>query len=392
MNILVVGAGIAGPTLAYWLAHHGHRPTLLERAPALRRGGYVVDFWGAAFDIAERMQLVPRLMREGYLVREVRFVNDRGGRVGGFDASVFGRIAGGRYVSIPRSALSAAIYDRLDGGCETIFGDHVVAIDQDERAVRVDLAHGGTRGFDLVIGADGLHSEVRSLVFGKPERFERYLGHRVAVFQVKGYRPRNDDTYLMYSTPGLQAGRLSLRNDETMFVFIWRDETRAPLPHDRASQRALLADRFANTGWECRHAIEASATATDLYLDDVSQIWMDRWSRGRVALVGDAAYCVSLVAGQGSALAMVGATVLAGELHAADGDPERAFAAYEGRLREFVRGKQIGAERFAEWFVPPTPFRLAVRNAMTRMFSIPYVAERAIGAELRDVIAIPTYR
>ncbi|HXF03745.1 MAG TPA: FAD-dependent monooxygenase, partial [Arthrobacter sp.] len=175
MRVLIVGAGIAGPTLAYWLRHAGHEPTLVEQAPRLRRGGYLVDFWGSGFDVADRMGIVPRLMADGYRVRELREVTASGRRIAHLDPRHVIGGAGGRYVSIGRSDLAAALYDALDGEVETIFGDTVQALDDDGGRVRVEFARGAPREFDLVVGADGLHSRVRALAFGPEEEFERYL-------------------------------------------------------------------------------------------------------------------------------------------------------------------------------------------------------------------------
>jgi len=391
MRVLVVGAGIAGPTLAYWLAHHGHRPTLLERAPRLRTGGYIVDFWGAAFDIAERIGILPDLRRRGYVIEELRIVGDDGQRVGGFGADVFRRLTNDRYLSLPRSELSASIYACLDDRTERIFGDEVSSLEERHGEVRVRFASGETRAFDLVVGADGLHSSIRALAFDAKEWHERYLGYEAAACEVSGYRPREEDVYVLYATRGAQIGRFSMRDDRTMFLFVYTNDDAPAVPRDTAAAKARVRERFAHGRWETSRILDAMSESDDFYLDRVSQIRMDRWARGRIALVGDAAYCVSLLAGQGSALAMIGATVLAGELHAARGDHVRAFERYEARLRGFLEQKQRAAARFAGAFAPRTRVGLAFRNVVTRMMSVPVIADWAIGRDLRDEIEIPDY-
>jgi 2-polyprenyl-6-methoxyphenol hydroxylase-like FAD-dependent oxidoreductase len=203
-SILVSGIGIAGPTVAYWLTVHGFKPTLLEMAPRLRTGGYVIDFWGRGFDVAEKMGILPEIQRQGYDVKELRLVNSRGKRVGGLNAEVFRSATNGRYVSIPRGELAKIIYETVAGSCETLFGDSITKIEQGEREVQVSFERTEPRRFDMVIGADGLHSVVRKLVFGKEDLHEKYLGYRVAAFTVNDYRPRDEDVYVSYSLPGRQ--------------------------------------------------------------------------------------------------------------------------------------------------------------------------------------------
>jgi 2-polyprenyl-6-methoxyphenol hydroxylase-like FAD-dependent oxidoreductase len=400
MKVLISGAGIAGPTLAYWLAHHGFEPALLESAPALRTGGYVIDFWGAGFDIADRMGLLPEIRRKGYMVREVVAVNERGKRVSGFSVEVFSRITEGRYISLPRGDLAAAIFAKIDGRVETMFGDSVRSIEQTEAAVRVSFQSGTARDFDLVVGADGLHSRVRELVFGPESHFEKYLGYKVAAFEVPGYRPRDELTYVMYTEVGGQVSRFTMRGDRTMFLFIFADEDGA-VPADLKAQKARLRDRFGKSGWECPRILDALDSASDLYFDRVSQIRMNRpdhidphqepWTRGRVTLAGDAAFCVSLLAGQGSALAMVAAYILAGELHRANGDYGKAFARYEDLMGPFVLAKQEAALGFAGAFAPKSKAGLFLRNQVFKLLAFDWVANIVAKRGLLDNIALPDY-
>ena len=310
MKILISGAGIAGPTLAYWLAHYGFTPTIVESAPALRDDGYIIDFWGAGYDIAERMGLLPAIRANGYRVREVSVVDSSGRRIAGFSASIFDKITRGRYVTISRGALAASLFNKLDGRVETIFGDAITRIDQSYRFVRVTFASGTTRDFDLVIGADGLHSRVRELTFGPSARFEKYLGYKAAAFEAPGYRPRDENVYVMYTEVGQQIVRYALRGDRTTFLFTFTDDDPS-CPDDIVAQKSILRRRFGRAGWECEQILDALDAASELYFDRVSQIRMDSrnglWTRGRVTLVGDAAASVSVLAGQGSSLATAAA-------------------------------------------------------------------------------------
>jgi 2-polyprenyl-6-methoxyphenol hydroxylase-like FAD-dependent oxidoreductase len=389
-SVLISGVGIAGPTLAHWLQRYGFTITLIERAPRLRTGGYAVDFWGLGYDVAERMGLVPDLRREGYDVHDLRFVDTHGLRVGGFCVDVFRELANGRYLTILRSDLARSIYRAIDGHCETIFGDSISSVAQDGDGVTVTFERGPARRFDFLIGADGLHSAVRRLVFGRQEQFERYLGYLVAAFEVRGYRPRDEEAYVSYCMPGKQVGRFAMRDDRTMFMFVFaagRDD--AADARDPARHRQILHREFDRAGWECPRILAALDRCDELYFDRVSQISMEGWSRGRVALLGDAAFCPSLLAGQGSALAMAAAYVLAGEL-AKDGSAA-AFERYERLLRPFMASKQRAAEQFASSFAPRTRFGLLVRNQVSKALRVPWIARFVIGRGLLDRLALPTY-
>jgi 2-polyprenyl-6-methoxyphenol hydroxylase-like FAD-dependent oxidoreductase len=389
-SVLISGAGIAGPTLAFWLKAAGFSPTLIERAPALRGGGYVIDFWGLGYDIAERMGLEADIQRTGYRVRELRVVNDRGRRVAGFGTGVFTSLTGGRYVTLARSGLSRLIFDRAGNDSETLFDEEIVALDERDDHVAVRLQRGGERRFDLVIGADGLHSAVRRLAFGPQQQFEKHLGYVVAAFEAEGYRHRDEDIYVMYCAPGRMVGRVTLRENRTLFLFVFAQELGNQLP-DLAAQKALLHAHYDDGGWECPQILAALDRIGELYFDRVSQIRMPRWSKGRVALVGDAAYCVSLLAGQGSALAMVGAYVLAGELAKAQGDHASAFRNYENILRANIDGKQKGAERFATAFAPKTRWGLWFRNQVLNIAALPGLARLMLGRDIVETLELPEY-
>lgn len=395
-TVLISGAGIAGPTLAYWLRAAGYEPTIVERAPRQRGGGYVIDFWGLGYEIAEYMGLSAAVQDVGYRMRELRLVDGRGRRIAGFGIGVFNELTGGRFVTIRRSDLSRLLFDRIKERTETIFGDEVEALREHADGVTVELQKGGTRHFDLVVGADGLHSQIRRLVFGAQERFETQLGYVVAAFEARGYRPRDENVYVMFNRPGRMLGRVALAEDRSLFLFVFAaGGDPSPWPADMAAQKAMLRDQFdapdSNTAWECPRILAELEGASDLYFDRVSQIKMGTWSKGRIALIGDAAFCVSLMAGQGSALAMTSAYVLAGELAAASGQHETAFVRYEALLRGFIVGKQRGAERFAAAFAPRTGWGLFVRNQIVKTMTIPGAAKLIVGREICDELRLPDY-
>ncbi|OBG60012.1 MULTISPECIES: FAD-binding domain [unclassified Mycobacterium] len=392
MRIGIVGAGIAGPTLAYWLARYGHEPTLIEKAPRLRTGGYVVDFWGGGYAVAERMGLTTDLHAEGYQVREVRLVNRNSQRVGGFSTEPFRRNLDGRFTTVPRGDLAAMIYHSIENHAETLFGESVSAVEQHDSGVSVTLEGGGSRHFDLLIGAGGIHSPVRGLVFGPQNRFETDLGYRVAAFEAQGYQPRDELVYLAYTMPGRMVARFSMRDEKTMFLFVFTAEKMSgPDPQGVSEAKATLRRVFGDAGWECPEILLHLDRASEVYFDRTSQIVMDRWSDGRVALIGDAAAAVSLLAGEGTGLAMVQAYTLAGELNRAGDDHQDAFRRYERTLRPIVEARQRSARAFAATFAPKTALGLLTRNQASKLLNIPRLADWVVRSEFRDDIAIPEY-
>jgi 2-polyprenyl-6-methoxyphenol hydroxylase-like FAD-dependent oxidoreductase len=244
---------------------------------------------------------------------------------------------------------------------------------------------------DLVIGADGLHSRVRALVFGDESDLEVPLGYRVAAFEVRGYRPRDELVYVTYAVPGRQLSRFAMRDDRTLFLAVFREEYCAGLESASAAAdpKAIVRRIYSGLGWECARIVEAMNDAGDIYFDRVSQVRMRRWTSGRVALVGDAAACVSLLAGEGTGLAMTEAYVLAAELAVARGDHRAAFAAYERRMMPFLEKKQRSAARFASSFVPKTAMGVAFRNLVTKLLRFGPVADWFIVRDLRDDIVLP---
>jgi 2-polyprenyl-6-methoxyphenol hydroxylase-like FAD-dependent oxidoreductase len=394
MRIAISGAGIAGPSLAHWLHHSGHQTTLIEKAPRFRTGGYVIDFWGGGYTIAERMGILPEVLEAGYSFTELRLVDRRGRKVGGFPADVFRRITNGRFISLPRGHLAGIIYRTIENDVETVFDNSISGIEEVDGGVRVAFERGAPRDFDLVVGADGLHSSVRRLAFGPEEKFERRLGYRVATFEVEGYRPRDELIYVAHASPGRQFARIALRHDRTMFLLVFSAELMTGLePSDLTETRTVLRDVFGDAGWESRQILEAMEGVENIYFDRVSQIRMETWSKGRVILIGDAACAVSLLAGEGTGIAITQAYVLAGELERARGDYRAAFSNYENRMRAFVEGKQIAAENFASSFLPETAVWLWLRNQMTRLMRLPGIADWLIGRSVLvgDDFDLPNY-
>lgn len=388
MRIAISGAGIAGCTLAYWLLKAGHEPVLIEQAPQFRAGGYVVDFWGLGYQIARNMGLEVTLQERGYKPGEVRFVDAQGNKAGGFST----REVAGDFVSIQRGALAQTIFETIRDRAEVRFGQRMVAIEESSSGVMVSFADGATESFDLVIGADGLHSGVRDLCFGPEDSFERFMGFAVAAFEADGYYPRDESVYLIYPTPSHQVARFAMHGDRTLFLLVFRtDPSQAAAELSPAQVRELVTQEFAGQGWEIPAILDAMGKTDALYFDRMSQIVMPQWHKGRVALLGDAAAAVSLLAGEGTGLAMTEAYVLAGELHKANGDYPAAFAAYESNLRPFLEQKQKSARNFASSFVPKSDLGIWLRNQATKLMGIPGVSGLLLSASLSDDFELPEY-
>lgn len=388
-NVLISGAGIAGTALAFWLKKFGFNPTIVEVSPKLREGGYAIDFWGAGFDVAEKMEILSELSQVDLKLSELTFVDENNKRIGGIKYRKMIELMNGRAFTLLRSDLAKTIYDRLDKDIEIIFDDKIRKIEQSENEVSVTLQGGKTRCFDLVVGADGLHSNVRNLVFGNETQFERYYGYYTASYTIPDYS--NNKDFLMYNVPCRQVAVYTThKNTSAVFYIFASPEKLSYNHHDIEAQKQILRDRFENIGWKCADLISKMDTAPDFYFDVVSQVQMKNWSKGRVALVGDACDCPSLLSGQGSTLAMVGAYILAGELKNANGDFKVAFEQYQNIFKAFIDDKQQLAQRFSKQFVPKSKFGIWVRNVVVDLMFLPFISKIVI-KQFTDKLKLKDY-
>jgi 2-polyprenyl-6-methoxyphenol hydroxylase-like FAD-dependent oxidoreductase len=279
-------------------------------------------------------------------------------------------------VEVMRGELGRILHESTREHVEYLFGDEIIALDQTTEGVRVTFRHADPRTFDLVVGADGLHFRVRALTFGPEDAHLRHLGCHLAVFSVPNHLGL-DRSERMHVTPGRTTNVYStwgMSDARALFLFPSPPADQLPDRHDTAGQRRLLAELFAGRRWEVPRLLAALPSTSDFYFDSISQVHLDRWSSGRVALLGDAGYSPSPATGQGTSLALVGAYVLAGELAAAGGDHVAAFAGYERRLREFVRRNQDLGPKLVRTMVARS--RLQVWLTTRMMAALPHLPGR----------------
>jgi 2-polyprenyl-6-methoxyphenol hydroxylase-like FAD-dependent oxidoreductase len=346
MNILISGASVAGPALAYWLHRHGMHATIVERADTVRPGGLAVDFRGTAMRVLEQMGILDELRAHATHSGDATVVDADGNRI----ATMPGEIFAGD-LEVLKTDLTRILHDLTKNDTEYVFSDSITTLTQDADGVRVEFERGAPRTFDLVIGADGLHSKVRALAFGPKERYTHPMGYAFATFSTHNYL-NLDQTGLSHV-----AGDRSLnvfasnQNKEARVMFMFPAQD---VPRTREAQQEAVRTAFGHVGWEAPTLLEAMPAATDFYFDELSQITMPTWSTGRVALVGDAGYCASPMSGRGTSQALLGAYVLAGELSTQD-NHETAFAEYERALRDYVAGTHaMGRQARDSFNLPPS--------------------------------------
>ncbi|MEV0245140.1 FAD-dependent monooxygenase [Nocardia sp. NPDC050712] len=388
-TVLISGASIAGPALAFWLNHYGFEVTVVERAAALRPGGQAIDFKGATHrTVLERMGIWDEIQAHRTGTTDTVFVDENGERVG----FMSGDFTGGD-VEILRGDLAEIMYKRTLGDCEYVFGDSISALTETTAGVHVEFENGAPRTFDLVFGADGIHSRVRRLTFGPEAEFVKHLGHYYCVagaspWSAEQTGPRERATAYGFNAPG----RLAISGGakaQQLYMFA------APeLSYDRndvTAQRRLLAQQYAGLGWEVPRMLAEMVDFDDFFLDSVSQVTMREigYTRGRVALVGDSAYGNTL-GGFGTGLAVVGAYVIAGELALAAGDHAAAFARYDEIMRRYA--KIAGNANAGKFLAPRTARGIKLRNWFlgSRMFALmsKFGDNAATDIDLRDYPAL----
>jgi 2-polyprenyl-6-methoxyphenol hydroxylase-like FAD-dependent oxidoreductase len=382
-EVLISGASVAGPTLSWWLCRQGLSVTVVDQTPALRAGlgGHAVDLFGPAVQVAEWMGILPQVLAARTRTDQVT-IEHPGRSPVQVDLS---RLVAGiseRHVEIMRGELTSILYQATRDDVEYRFGDWIRTLDQDGDGVQVSFEHGPPRRFALVVGADGLHPGVRRLVFGEEASYRHWLGGYLGVFSLANYRAL-EGQMVAYSAPGRSAAMYPVRQTgQARALLLFRSAQELHYDHrDLEAQRRLLAEAFAEDGWEVPRLLEELEQAGDFYFDSISQIRMPSWSRGRVTLVGDAGYCPGPAVGGGTALAVVGAYVLAGELRAAAGDPATAFRSYEASMREVVQRFRTIGPTVMKTLIPRSRLQVWLTTQALRLVPrLPVAVQRRLSA------------
>jgi 2-polyprenyl-6-methoxyphenol hydroxylase-like FAD-dependent oxidoreductase len=389
-KVLISGAGIGGSAVAYWLHRFGFAPTVVERAAAPRPGGHAVDLRGASPGVVERMGLLDEVRRRSLHERGMAHVDALGRTRATMAAEAFGGRGGVADIEILRGDLAEILTGATRDRVEYRYGEQITALHQDADGVRVRFASGTEQRFDLVIGADGAHSRVRSLAFGPEERYVHPLGAYTAHYSISAERAADDgldlrDWFTVHSAVGrrMVATRPD-RDGGVKAMFLFGSPPLGDALRDPAAQRALLHERFADVGWQAPRMLAAMDSAEDFYFDAYAQVRMPGWASGRAVLLGDAAFSPSPITGQGTNLALVGAYVLAGELALAGDDPLAGAANYERALRGYVQRNQKLPPGGVNAMLPGSRWAIRLGHLLTRAMGSRFVeplAARALFTE-----------
>jgi 2-polyprenyl-6-methoxyphenol hydroxylase-like FAD-dependent oxidoreductase len=378
LNVLISGAGIAGCPLAYWLGRSGHSATVVERSGALRSSGAPVDVRGPAMRIAEQMNIVPQLREASTSVAGMILLDYAGRQSARVDLGGLRRLR--QEIELPRGDLAIILHEASRDSAEFIFGDCIASLTQDDAGVDVEFEHSRPRRFDLVIGADGLHSIVRRLAFGPESSFVRFAGLYVATLLL----PHDIDPgreIIMLNVPGKSLTLHPSRKSPLAAFIFWNPEIRDFDHWDSESHKHILEAAFADIGWKVPDVLDAVRASSELYFDSVSRVEVTSWARGRVVLLGDASSCVSLF-GDGSTLAIAGAYALAMALAESSMNHDQAFRQYQAQHGKLVAQKQRNLSLIASLLVPRTQLGISLRNKFVAAVAPAYAAAMRLGRRL----------
>jgi 2-polyprenyl-6-methoxyphenol hydroxylase-like FAD-dependent oxidoreductase len=365
MRILIVGAGIAGLTLAYWLEKSGHEAIIVEKSATIRTTGYMLDFAGTGWDVADRMGLIPAIRQRALPSDSVIYkdANDKISAKIPVKAILASTDAEPKYAALNRRDLVLTLYEAVKDRVEICFGKSIKTIRQDASTVTAGFDDGTSDTYDLLVGCDGIHSHTRELVFGEEKQFAHYLGYQFALFEMPPLPHDLGHSYHMHVEPQSQLGVYPTADDNWLFFAAFAHENDSiPAPNQRV---AALRKKLAHLKWYAPEILERLPDDAFVFWDNVTQIEMPRWYDNRVGLIGDAAHCPTLVSGQGASMAMAGAYFLADALTKTDSYTE-AFQMVAVRLRPHIEKIQKAARSFAPTFIPKSRLRIMLINLILR--------------------------
>jgi len=367
-QILVSGASIAGLSTAWWMNKLGYHVTVVEMAPEPRTAGAAVDIRGATVDVARRMGILDQLKKDRLSVELVEFKNADDSTEGSIRLKNDDAPLPDDDIEIERDKFAAILLDDLKNSVDFMFGNSITALNETPDAIEVTFKDGAQRAFHLVIGCDGVHSAVRRIWFGHEAEYSYFLKGYFSITIVNKLLI-DEKTMQMYNVPD-KAVTLNAYNRKTDVIFCFYSEKEIPYDYrNLEQQRRLILEQFAGQSWRVPELLEEVQDSGKFYFDKFCQIRMPSWTKGRVALVGDAGYCASPAAGMGASLSMSGAAALANALQAHNGDFERAFGDYNKNLRPFIEEVQATAElNVRETFIPRTEEAIRIRNTQAALF------------------------
>lgn len=373
-RVLISGAGIAGLTAAYWFSKMEWEVVILEKAAMLRKGEFVIDFSGTGWDVAIEMGIADELRKRQTTITTLSFQDHLGKERASIKMDNFAQLmgVGDKIVSINRRDLQNLLHEMVESKVDIRYNSSVKALTEDENSVQVELEDGTQERYDLVVGADGLHSNIRNLVFGNEAKYSKYLGYYVSAFRVTGIPTKKSGIMEVLRQPNKQAGILDLGNGDALGLFLFASENEAYIA--REQRKPMLLEIFADMQGAVPEVLHAISDETNIYMDTTTQIDMPQWHSKRVVLIGDAAYCLTLVSGQGASMAMGGAYVLAKAIeNSLSDDVGDALATYDAKLRDFITELQKKSRRFASSFIPSSEIGLWATDKMVSWINNPIV-------------------
>ena len=363
-TVLISGASTAGLTLGHWLNKYGFDVTIVEKSSTPRKGGSPIDVRAGALQVAKDMGILDVIKDKQIHTKAISFV-DKTGKIKVATPPAKSKTNGEPDIEIEREDLIDTLYGLIENQATFIFDNSIELLKQNDSGVHVSFKNGNGEGFDFVIGADGQHSAVRKIVFGKEDEFTKYLGMYVSVVQIQE-KPGKDAHSLLYNSPGKIAG-ISQYDAKTYLFFAFHSPRLNYDYNDKEEQRRLLIDAYKNQRWLVPQLLHFIQTSDNLYFDSVSQIRMDKWTKGRVSLVGDSAHCAAFLSGMGTSLAMMGARILAEELSSRPDNYQAAFRQYENRHKPVVKKIHASVPFTARMFIPKSDMGIWLRNSLLRV-------------------------